>query len=74
MSENELPDKVVTQLIHGPATLTELATTLDRHEAPLLVALKELPRSGLAQIRDSKWSLTEKYKLPSSACESSRLH
>jgi len=70
MSENELPDKVVTQLIHGPATLTELATTLDRHEAPLLVALKELQRSGFAQIRDSKWSLTE-CKLPSSACESS---
>jgi len=73
MSENELPDKVVTQLIHGPATLTELATTLDRHEAPLLVALKELQRSGFAQIRDSKWSLME-CKLPSSACESSRLH
>jgi len=74
MSENELPDKVVTQLIHGPATLTELATTLDRHEAPLLVALKELQRSGFAQIRDSNWSLTEEYKLPSSACESNRLH
>jgi len=62
MSEDELSDKLVAQLTNGPATLPELATTLDRSAALLLVALKELQRSGFAQIRDCKWSLTEEYK------------
>jgi len=62
MSEDDLSDKVVAQLKNGPATLTALATTLDRPVASLLVVLKELQRGGFAQIRDSKWSLTEEYK------------
>jgi len=62
MSEDDLSDKVVAQLKNGPATLTALATTLDRPVALLLVVLKELQRGGFAQIRDSKWSLTEEYK------------
>ena len=74
MSEDDLTDKLAAQLTNGPATLPELAATLDRPAALLLVGLKELQRSGFAQIRDSKQSLTEEYKLPSSACESSRLH
>ena len=62
MSEDDLSDKVVAQLTNGPGTLPELATTLDRPAPLLLVALKELQRSGFAQIRDGKWSLTEEYK------------
>ena len=30
MSEDDLSDKIVAQLANGPATLPELATTLDR--------------------------------------------
>jgi len=62
MSEDDLTDKLAAQLTNGPATLPELAATLDRPAALLLVGLKELQRSGFAQIRDSKWSLTEEYK------------
>ena len=54
MSEDDLTDKLAAQLTNGPATLPELAATLDRPAALLLVGLKELQRSGFAQIRDSK--------------------
>jgi hypothetical protein len=37
MSEDDLSDKVVAQLTNGPPTLTELAMTLDRAVALLLV-------------------------------------